>query len=168
MRRYLLEDLVRVRQHREEQAGEAVARARRLLKEAEAAHLKAQTELAEYTVWRVTEERRKLDGLMKRVLKLGEISDVRQEIALLREREFEFVDKVKQAEAAVAKAEEHLDDCRAKHVQAVHDLEKLLEHRTTWQREEALEAERQEDAEGEDFSSPRAGHIGKDASYELN
>lgn len=168
MRRYVLEDLVRVRQHREEQASEAVTKARRFLKEAQAAHVKAQTELAEYTVWRVTEERRKLDSLMKRVLRLGEISDVRAEIALLREREFEFVDRVKQAEAAVVRAEEHLDQCRVRHAQAVRELEKILEHKTTWQREAALETERAEDAELEDFSSPRTGLAGKDAVYERN
>jgi type III secretion protein O len=156
MRPYLLQDLVRVRQHREEQASEAVARAVRLLKEAQAALTEAQQNLADYTVWRVQEERRKLDSVMRRVLKLGELSDVRQEIALLREREFEFVDKVTQAEAAVVKAEAHLDECRQRHAQAVRELEKLLEHRALWQRERALEQERAEDAELEDFSSPRS------------
>jgi DNA repair exonuclease SbcCD ATPase subunit len=168
MRRYQLEDLVRVRQHREEQASEAMVRARRRLKEAQDAHLQAQKDLAEYTVWRVMEERRKLDGLMQRVLKLGEISDVRAEIALLREREFEFVDRVKKAEAAVSKAEEHLQDCRAKHAQAVRELEKLLEHKTTWQREDAVETERAEEAELEDFSGPQGGSTPKDVIYERN
>lgn len=167
MRRYDLEDLVRVRQHREEQASEAVTKARRALRDAEAAHLQAQTALADYTVWRVMEERRRMDGLMQRVLKLGEISDARAEIALLREREFEFVDRVKQAEAAVAKAEDHLQTCRSKHTLAVRELEKLLEHKMSWQREEALEMERVEETELEDFSRPRDG-LAANEIYERN
>lgn len=155
MRRYLLQDLVRVRQHREEQASQAVARARRQLNEANAALAAAQKRLAEYTVWRVEEERRKLDALMRRVLRMGELTDARQEIALLREREFDFVDQVKQAEAVVGKAEQHLDECRQKHAQAVRELEKLLEHKTLWQQETAREIERAEDLELEDFSGPR-------------
>jgi hypothetical protein len=168
MRPYLLQDLVRVRQHREEQASEAVARARRLLKDAQARLTQAQKDLADYTVWRVQEERRRLDALMRRVLKLGELSDARQDIALLREREFEFVDQVTQAEAAVTKAETHLDECRQRHAQAVRDLEKLLEHRTLWQRERAQEMERAEDIELEEFSVPRVAAPGNGGHYERN
>ncbi|PTY07828.1 hypothetical protein DB347_06275 [Opitutaceae bacterium EW11] len=168
MRPYLLQDLVRVRQHREEQASEAVARARRLLTEAQAALARSKQELANYTVWRTGEERRLLDGLMRRVLRLGELSDTRQEILLLREREFEFVDRVKQSETAVAKAESFLEECRAKHAQAVRELEKLLEHRTLWQRESALEAERAEDLELEEFSGPRGPRTATADAYESN
>ncbi len=155
MSAYLLQDLVRVRQHREEQAGQAVARARRALKEAKDALTQAEKNLTDYAAWRVQEEKRKLDALMRRILKLGELSDVRQEIALLREREFEFVDLVQQAESALAKAETHLEECRQKHAQAVRELEKLIEHRTLWQRERLLEQERSEDLELEEFSGPR-------------
>lgn len=154
MRTYLLQDLVRVRQHREEQAGERVARARRVLKEAQAALARTRQALADYVVWRVGEERRMLDGLMRRVLKLGELADVRQDIALLRDREFELVDQVKQAEAAVTQAEARLEECRQQHAQAVRDLEKLFEHRALWQREVTHETERAEEAEFEDFSTP--------------
>lgn len=168
MRRYVLQDLVRVRQHREEQAGQAVARARRQLQEAKDALARAEKELVEYTVWRVGEERRRLDSLMRRVLKLGELSDVRQEIALLREREFEFVDRVKQAEVAVTKAEAHVDECRQKHAQAVRDLEKLLEHKTEWTREQSAAAEQAESAELEEFSAPRTSGIFPAPAYERN
>jgi F0F1-type ATP synthase membrane subunit b/b' len=168
MRRYLLEDLVRVREHREEQASERVTRARRLLLEAEAARTHAQKALAEYTVWRVAEEQRRLNGLMRRLLKLGELSDERQEIALLREREFEFVDRVKQADAAVAKAEAHLEETRQQHAQALRELEKLLEHRSLWQREQARELERAEELELEDFTTPTARSISHGGFYESN
>lgn len=155
MSAYPLQDMVRVRSHREEQASQAVTRARRLLEEARAVVLRLQKELDDYRTWRVHEERRLLDSLMRRLLKLGEISDVRQTIVHLREREFEMIDAVKQAEAAVTKAEVQLEECRGKHIKAVRDLEKLLEHRLVWLSERALEQEMAEDLELEDFSSPR-------------
>ncbi len=161
MNAYPLQDMVRVRRHREEQAGQAVARARRLLHEARAAVLKAAQELAAYAEWRVLEERRRLDGLMRRILRLGELSDVRQEIALLREREFEFVDRRKQAEAAVTAAEARLEDSRQSHALTVRELEKLVEHRTLWVLEITRAQERAEDLELEEFGAPR-NHAGRD------
>jgi hypothetical protein len=152
---YLLQDLIRVREHREEQASQAVIRARRTLREAKDAATRAEKELNDYAAWRVQEERRKLDSLMRRPLKLGEISDVRQEIGMLREREFEFVDRLTQAQAAVAQAETQLEAARQKHALATRELEKLLEHRRLWQRERDLEDERAADLEAEDFSGPR-------------
>ncbi|MFO1450222.1 MAG: YscO family type III secretion system apparatus protein [Opitutaceae bacterium] len=167
MRRYALQDMVRVRQHREEQASEAVARARRALLEAEKALVAAQTKLEEYAVWRVQEEKRRLDALMRRMLKLGELSDVRQEIAALREHEFTLMDEVKRAEAAVTEARVRLDEARVRHAQAVRDLEKLLEHRTLWQREVAREDELAEDLELEEFSRPKISEF-EESHYERN
>jgi hypothetical protein len=167
MRRYALQDMVRVRQHREEQASEAVARARRALVEAEKALLAAQIKLAEYAVWRVEEEKRRLDALMRRLLKLGELSDARQEIAALREHEYTLMDVVKRAEAAVVEAQARVDEARQRHAQAVRDLEKLLEHRTIWQTETARETERAEDLELEEFSRPRVVEA-EESSYARN
>jgi len=165
---YLLHDLVRVRQHREEQAGEAVARARRRLHEARTALTQAEKDLEDYTVWRGQEERRKLDALMRRLLRTGELTDVRQEIALLREREFEFVDRVKKAEADVEKAATELDECRQKHARAVRELEKLLAHRSLWQHARAREIEHAEELEIEDFSSPARALSTTGGHYERN
>ena len=159
MSKYVLQDMVRVREHREEQATQAVTRALRLLREAREAVVKKQQELNDYIAWRVQEERRLLDSLMRRLLKLGDISDVRETIALLREREFEIIDQLRLAEAAVIKAEAHLDECRQKQVKAVRELEKLLEHRRLWLQERALEQEMAEDLELEDFTSPRADRL---------
>jgi type III secretion protein O len=167
MRRYELQDMVRVRQHREEQASEAVAKARRVLAEAKRLLEKAEKTLADYAVWRVEEEKRKLDGLMRRMLRLGELSDVRQEIAALREHEFTLMDAVKQAEAAVAAAQAALDEARRKHAQAVRELEKLMEHRSLWQAEVSKEQQMAEDLELEEFSRPTRFDMAE-PSYERN
>jgi hypothetical protein len=156
MSTYPLQDMVRVRTHREDQASQAVTRARRLLLDAREAVRRQQEELAAYIVWRLADEKRQLDSLMQRLLKLGEISDVRHNISLLRDREFELQDQLKQAESAVTKAEAHLEECRQRQVKAVRELEKLVEHRKLWEQESAREQELAEDLELEEFT-PGAG-----------
>ena len=164
---YPLQDMVRVRAHREDQASQAVTRARRLLMEARAAVQRQQEELTAYTAWRLAEEIRQLDSLMRRLLKLGEISDVRHAISLLRDREFELQDLLRQAEGAVTKAEAHLEECRQRQVKAVRDLEKLHEHRKLWEQERAREQELAEDLELEEFT-PVAGGRFAAAAQTLN
>ena len=80
MSAYPLQDMLRVRQHREEEANQAVSRARRRLAEARAAVERKQQELKEYAAWRVAEEKRLLDSLMRRPLLVGEITDVRRRL----------------------------------------------------------------------------------------
>ena len=164
MSAYPLQDMVRVREHREDQATQAVTRAQRQLKEARAALERKQQELVDYTAWRLAEEKRLLDSLMRRQLKLGEISDVRATIGTFRDRELELKDEVVQHEKAVAKAETHLEECRQRQIQAVRDLEKLVEHRSIWQRARSLEQEIAEDLELEDFSGPRGDRFNSEPS----
>jgi chromosome segregation ATPase len=155
MSAYPLQDMLRVRQHREDEANQAVSRARRRLAEARAAVERKQQELKEYAAWRVAEEKRLLDSLMRRPLLVGEITDVRATIGTFRDRELELNDEVVQAEKAVLQAELHLEECRQRQVKAVRDREKLSEHRTLWLRDRALEQEMTEDLELEDFTGPR-------------
>jgi flagellar biosynthesis chaperone FliJ len=164
MSAYPLQDMVRVREHREDQATQAVTKAQRQLKEARAALERKEQELVDYTAWRRAEEDRLLDSLMRRMLKLGEISDVRATIGTFRDRELELKDEVVQHEKAVAQAEAHLEECRQRQVKAVRDLEKLVEHRTIWQRARALEQEMAEDLELEDFSGPRGDRFNLEPS----
>ena len=164
MSAYPLQDMVRVREHREDQATQAVTKAQRQLKEARAALEQKQKELVDYAAWRIAEENRLLDSLMRRPLKLGEISDVRATIGTFRDRELELKDEVVQLEKNVARAEAHLEECRQRQVKAVRDLEKLVEHRSIWQRARALELEVAEDLELEDFSGPRSERSQSDFS----
>ena len=70
MSAYPLQDMVRVREHREDQATQAVTKAQRQLKEARAALERKEQELVDYTAWRRAEEDRLLDSLMRDVLLL--------------------------------------------------------------------------------------------------
>jgi len=170
MARYPLQDMVFVREHREDKASKAVTSARRVVLEAEK-HLAAkEQELEDYSKWRVVEEERLIQSIMHRPVKLGDITDIRLEISSIRERELDFIDQVRKAEGELDRAQEELEKAKQAFKQATQDLEKLLEHRVTWQDEQNLEAERLADLELEDFSGPKTdlNLYPDEASYELN
>ena len=152
METYLLQDLVRVREFREDRAGKAVIRARSLVDAARLDLGKKETELSAYQKWRVEEEDRLLQSILLKKVKLGEITDLRLDIAALRERELEHIDAVKRAEGDLDKALEELERTRLAHIRATQELEKLVEHREAWKDEMRLEGERIEDLEMEEFS----------------
>lgn len=170
MARYPLQDMVFVREHREDKASQAVTAARRVVVAAEQNLAQKQKELEEYSKWRVQEEERLIQSIMRRPVKLGDITDIRLEIAELRERELALIDQVHKAEGELDRAKEALELAKKAYKQATQDLQKLLEHRVTWQQEQNLEAERLADLELEDFIGPKndLNLSPEDAAYELN
>lgn len=156
MSRYPLQDLIFVREHREDKASKAVTAARRVVMEAEQLVAQRQQELEDYKVWRVAEENRLMDSIMLKPVKLGDITDLRLEIAGMREKELDYIDRLRKAEADLDRAKEQLEEARKAHIRATQELEKLVEHRQIWKREQALEEERLADLEMEDYVRPKA------------
>lgn len=153
MSAYLLQDLIRVREHREDKASKAVTAAMRAVKEANEQLEARQKELKDYHIWRLQEEERLMDSIMKKPVRLGEITDLKAEIGFLREKEMAYKDAVTQAEAELDRARKALEEAKMVHKKAQQDLEKLLEHREAWKEEQSLEEERLSDLELEDFRS---------------
>lgn len=169
MARYPLHDMVFVREHREDKASKAVTAARRVVAEAERNVQERQKDLEQYNAWRVAEEERLLQSIMRKPVKLGDITDMRLEISSMRERELALIDQLRKAEGELDRAREDLENARLAHKKAAQDLEKLTEHRALWRREQDLQAERLADLELEDFSGPKNHDLHpQDASYELN
>lgn len=170
MARYPLQDMVFVREHREDKASKAVTAARRAVLEAEQLLIARQRELDDYSKWRVIEEERLIQSIMRRPVRLGDITDIRLEISSIRERELDFIDQVRKAEGELDRAKDDLDRAKLIFKQATQDLEKLIEHRVSWQQEQNLEAERLADLELEDFIGPKndLNLYPEENSYELN
>jgi len=169
MSRYPLHDMVFVREHREDKASKAVTAARRVVAEAEQSVKDKQKTLEEYSRWRVAEEERLIMSIMRKPVKLGDITDTRLEISALRERELDYIDQLRKAEGELDRAREDLEKARLAHKKATQDLEKLTEHRELWRHEQALEAERLADLELEDFTAPKNNELHpEEACYELN
>lgn len=169
MSRYPLQDLIFVREHREDKASKAVTMARRAVMEAEQNLAEKEKTLADYTQWRVAEEERLIQSIMRKPVKLGDITDMRLEISHMRERELDYTDQVRKAEGDLDRAREELVKAQQAYKKATQELEKLVEHRVLWQEEQNFELERLADLELEDFSGPKNNDLHpEDASYELN
>ena len=171
MLRYPLQDMVFVREHREDKASKAVTRARRAVVEAEENLEARQKTLADFTQWRIPEEERLIQSIMRKPVKLGDITDLRLEISAMRERELDFMDQVHKAQGELDRARAELENARQAYKKATQDLEKLIEHRAAWKVEQNREAERQADLELEDFIGPQNSDLGmhpENTRYELN
>lgn len=167
--RYPLQDLVFVREHREEKTSKAVTLARRKVLEAEQFLAARQKELEDYSKWRVAEEERLIQSIMRKPVKLGDITDMRLEISAMRERELDYIDQVRKAEGDLDRAKEELEQAKEAYKKATQELQKLVEHRVVWQQEQNLELERLADLEMEDFIGPKNDELQpEDARYELN
>ena len=172
MSRYPLQDMVFVREHRQDKASKALNAARRVVLEAEQNLSEKERAQEEYSQFRVAEEERMMQSIMRRPVKLGDITDIRLEIATMRERELDFIDQVRKAEGELDRAREDLENARLAYKKATQDTEKLVEHRVSWQHEQDLEAERLADLELEDFIGPKADNEFESPThqsrYELN
>lgn len=150
---YLLQDLVRVREFREDRASKALSRAQRLVEEAKKSLQEKEKQLKTYKIWQIEEEERLIQSIMLKKVQIGDIQDLRLDIVALKDKEFELIDSVKKAEAELDRALDELKRAQKKHIETVQDLEKLLEHRETWLEEEKAENELREELELEDFVS---------------
>ncbi|MBG0775373.1 MAG: YscO family type III secretion system apparatus protein [Desulfovibrionaceae bacterium] len=151
---YALKDLLRVRNFRETTAANEVAACRRRLEEAERAIAARTRELAEYHGWRVNREGELFDGITGRMVHLNDLDDLKQKIALLREREAEHEQRVLDAESERDKRQGEVATAQERHRTAARDKAKIEEHRKIWLEEERKAAEFAADKELEDFRAP--------------
>ena len=142
-----------MREHREEKASKAVTLARRIVREAEDNLSSRKKAFDDYKAWRLVEEERLIQSIMRKPVKLGDITDLRLEISTMHERELDYQDQVTKAEGELDRARQELAQAQKAYREATQNLQKLLEHRELWQREQSFEAERLADLELEDFTS---------------
>lgn len=142
---YALKDLLRVRELRKQTAETAVTKARQAVKEAQALVKQRQKELKDYQEWRPKQEQRLFDAVMQKQVKRSNLDDIKGEIAILREKELDFVERVKEAQSQVEAANQTLQKRIDALAQANKDVDKLLEHREgelkVWKREQQLKAD---------------------------
>lgn len=153
--RYPLQDMVFVREHRQDKASKALNAARSVVLEAEKQLAERKRELADYTKFRATEEERLIQSIMRKPVKLGDLTDIRLDISTMRERELDYVDQVCKAEGELDRAKEEVVKAQQAYKRATQDTEKLIEHKISWQFEQNLEIERLADLELEDFIGPK-------------
>ena len=126
---YPLEDLLRVRNLREDRAQDEFLKARNRLKEANLALDRATQELEDYKVWLIEEEKRRYDTIMNQEVNRHKVDSVKLEVKFLRKKEQLYIEKVKEAEANVSKAAEELEQTKEVRMQSIRDRKKIDEHK---------------------------------------
>lgn len=151
MEAYPLQQLLTVREYREQSAVRAVKAAERTLGEAEEAVRRKKMELEAWRAWRRIEEDRRYAAIMGRPTTIEGLDEFKAGLALLAAEEAR---KGQEAEAA----EQHAEDCRGKLKTAAaaakaarKNTAKLETHRGIWAEEAKKEAEHKEDLELEEF-----------------
>lgn len=151
MARYLLQDLLNVRQLREDAAHDLVMASRRVLEQAEQEVVRRKQELVDYTAWRIQREAELYDQIINHQVQLRNLDDLKIDIQLLREKESLYEQRILEAQKGVEDARNSLHKAEADFRQASKDKRKLEEHKDMWVQDLAKEAEVAADKETEDF-----------------
>lgn len=147
----VIQQIVDVKERREERAQEDVRRRRLALEDAARRVEQRRKEHEDYRVWRVRREIELWDDIEQRTVKLRDIEDLKTDIGLLRGREQVLAEKVVEADKARNEANTALTqaigvlDAAAKARQKFEDLADWLEaeHRAYLERVEEIELEEQ-------------------------
>lgn len=129
---YPLKDILRIRVLREEKAAENLSRAKLELEKAIKKVKQKQKELENYRVWRVKEEERMFNNIIKKKLKKEDLNELKFEIGKLRQKELDHEKAVEDAKKEKEEAARTVEDARAQYQEAVLEREKIQEHKNNW------------------------------------
>ena len=149
----MLTSLLAIKRFREGQAETAMRQRRESLAQAEQQRIAAEELLARLLAEGVIAEQRLYADLCSRLVLLGEIEEVRLEVAALRQREQRQQDARDAAEREQEAAQQHFDQARQRHKEAARQTSKFIELSSSFAATEAQEAERREDLEMEEAAS---------------
>ncbi len=153
---YSLQDLLRVRELRKDNAQLELVKAHEALKIAERVVEESKKALYEYQQWRPGEEKRLYDKIMQKQVTIEKVDDVKDAIKQLYEKETELAQKIQEAEKKVLEAIAFVETKQKALAQANKDVDKLLEHKKTEIKAYQKEEERVADSELDEFK-PRKG-----------
>ncbi|WP_174999256.1 type III secretion system stalk subunit SctO [Rugamonas aquatica] len=123
----MLEQILRVKRHREEKAEMAVASGRSVLAEAARRSELAGVALTQYQQWSAQRERSMYADLCQRVVAPRELQWLREDVASLRETEREKQELLAKAELQREQAEDDLREARNRLALAVRTRQKFIE-----------------------------------------
>ena len=149
--KYVLQQLLTIRIGRRDDAEKAMLRSLVAVTEAEAAVVARKKDLEDYIAWRIAEENRLYEKVMKQMIQRQKLDDLLTDVQLLRGRESEFRERILQAEKALEDAKKKLIEDTAAHQEAMRKCEKLEEHKKLWMAEMDALQEQAVEKEMEDF-----------------
>ena len=154
--KYPLEELLRVRLHREDVAQSAVVACREKVRQAEHELQNRKNELAEYIDYRQQREEALYQEIMEQEVQMRDLDDLKVNISLLQQKQFEFEDLVQAAKRELEEAEAELAQAQAVYAATVKERQKIDEHKAVWAQEDAKHREAELEKEMEDFRVRKA------------
>jgi type III secretion protein O len=151
----VINDLLRIKIFREEQAERELKKARFALAEASEVLRKANLVLKEFTEESIRREKSMYDDLCTRLVFLKEIENVRTDIDLMKEKSAELKKKVESAELHRKECADREIEAHVLHIEAVRMREKFNELRKTVAEEKELALAQFEELEMEEAASVR-------------
>ena len=149
----MLDDLLKIKRLREDEAIAALAKARGFLEQQIVLRDKKRQDEVDYKTWRLGEEERLYNGIYGKKVALSKLEKLRERIACLRQKELQLHEEYLQADQDVATARTALDEARQRRLEAHKETNKYVEYRQIVRQEEQRAAERREETEIEDLLS---------------
>ncbi len=123
-----VDEIYKIKKFREERAERELAKAEENLLNKRQTVIQKKQELASYQQWRIEEEDRKYDELMKKEsVRRRALDDLKSEVKSLRDKEIDYHQAVAKAEEEVVEAEAQVKDAQDTYIKSVRNSEKMSE-----------------------------------------
>lgn len=156
--KYVLADLMRVRNLRKDRAERELKHAREHLAQAKSMVLQREKELHDFEIWVDQEIDRQYNEVLKKQVRKGSVDDLQANIRLLKGRMLEYVKRLNDAKEEVRKAEDNVKIKHEEVLKANRELEKLDEHKKLWIEEQKKLEELLGDREMEEVKTKGSGN----------
>jgi chromosome segregation ATPase len=148
--KYILSDLMRVRELRKDRAERELLKAKEQVVEAKKVVEQRQKELEEYEKWVEEEIDRQYTAILKKAVRKGAVDELAANVRILRAKTADYIKRVEDAKEDVRKAEDLVKQKQDEVQQAYRNLEKLEAHKTDWIAEQRILEEFNSDKELEE------------------
>jgi hypothetical protein len=148
--KYVLADLMRVRELRKDRAERELLKAKEQVIEAKKVVEQRQKELEEYEKWVEEEIDRQYDAILKQEVRKMAVDDLAENVKILRAKTADYIKRVEDAKEDVRKAEDLVKQKQDEVQQAHRNLEKLEAHKVDWIAEQRILEEFNSDKELEE------------------
>lgn len=149
----MLDDLLKIKRLREDEAAAALAKAQRFLEQKIALRGKKQQDEVDYKIWRLEEEERLYERIYGKNVVLSKLEKLREKVAGLRQKELQLHEEYLQADKDVDTARTELAEAKQRRLEAHKETNKYEEYDQIIKQEELRAAEHKEEVELEDFLS---------------
>ncbi len=152
---YQLEQLLTIRNRREDRARGELQTARQAVSQAQRDLEDRRADLAEFEASKDERRSRIYDTVIGRQVKRDDLELAREGLARIDQEGVLKADNVTRATEVLAQKETAAEEAKAAYILSAKDRSKITEHKADWQREEQRDAEYRQDIELEDFTGKK-------------